>query len=226
MADQDTLYFELRDALQTGGCPFCRLGRRAATRYLDTLNYEGINDPGLRRALRNAHGLCHRHAWQWTKMRGSPLGVAIVYQNLVNDLIETLEDQTPFVTRTHGVQRGTATRLAAAGRCPACRAEDEAVQRYSLTSLAHLEQPELADAYLQAGGVCLPHLPAVLAQANDAQGRTVQTWQLTVYRGLQGHLAEFIRKHDHRFSQEPFGVEKDSWTRAVAVLAGEPDASA
>jgi len=79
MADQDTLYFELRDALQAAGCSLCRLGRRAATRYIDTLNYEGVNDPGLRRTLRNAHGLCHRHAWQWTQMRGSPLGVAIVY---------------------------------------------------------------------------------------------------------------------------------------------------
>ena len=51
----------------------------------------------------------------------------------------------------------------------------------------------------------------------------MQAWQLAIYRGLHGQLAEFIRKHDHRFSQEPFGAEKDSWTRAVAALAGEPD---
>jgi len=226
MADQDTLYFELRDALQAGGCPFCRLSRRAATRYIDTLNYEGVNDPGLRRALRNAHGLCHRHAWEWTQMRGSPLGVAIVYQSLVSDLIEILEDRQPVVARARASRRGTATRLTAAGRCPACQVEDEAIQRYGLTLLAHLEQPELAGAYIQAGGLCLLHLRTLLGQANEAQARMVQTWQLAVYRGLHEQLAEFIRKHDHRFSHEPFGAEKDSWTRAVAALAGEANAIA
>ena len=223
MADQDTLYFELRDALQADGCSLCRLGRRAATRYIDTLNYEGVNDPGLRSALRNAHGLCHRHAWQWTQMRGSPLGVAIVYQNLVKDLIVDLESPESVAARGRSNRRQTATRLAATGGCPACRAEDEAVERYGSTLLIHLDRPELADAYAQAGGLCLPHLCTVLAQADDAQGRIVQAWQLAIYRGLHGQLAEFIRKHDHRFSQEPFGAEKDSWTRAVAALAGEPD---
>jgi hypothetical protein len=224
MADQDTLYFELRDALGVGGCPLCRLGRRAVIRYIDTLNYEGINDPGLRRALRNAHGLCQHHAWQWTHLRGSPLGVAIVYQNLVKDLIEILEIPASAAPRGRGNRRQTATRLAASARCPACRTEDEAIERYSLTLLAHLDQPELAGAYAQAGGLCLPHLRTVLAQADDTQARTVQAWQLAIYRGLYGELAEFVRKHDHRFSQEPFGAEKDSWTRAVAALAGAADA--
>lgn len=224
MTDQDTPYFELRDALQAGGCPLCRLGRRAATRYIDTLNYEGVNDPGLRNTLRNAHGFCHRHAWEWTRMRGSPLGVAIVYQNLVRDLIETLEGREPVVTRARGRRRGK-ERLAAAEVCPACRFEEEAAQRYCLTLLAHLDEPGLADAYAQAGGLCLPHLRALLAEADDAQARTVEGWQLAIYRALHGELAEFIRKHDHRFSHEPFGAEKDAWTRAVASLAGELDAT-
>lgn len=228
MAEQDTLYFELRDALQAGGCPLCRLGRRAATRYIDTLNYEGVNDPGLRRALQLSHGLCHRHAWQWTQTRGSPLGVAIVYQNLVKDLIETLDSPEPLVTAAPGGRHGRAkrvARLAAKGVCPACRAEEESVERYALTLLAHLEQPDLAQAYLDAGGLCLPHLAAVLAAADVGQARMLQKWQLAVYRGLHGQLAEFIRKHDHRYRSEPFGEERDSWTRAVASLAGESDAA-
>jgi hypothetical protein len=115
------------------------------------------------------------------------------------------------------------TRLAAAGHCPACNAEDEAVERYGLTRLAHLDQPGLADAYAQAEGLCLPHLRALLIQADNAQARTILTWQVAVYRGLHEELSEFIRKHDHRFSQEPFGAEKDSWMRAVAALAGGAD---
>jgi hypothetical protein len=223
MADQDTLYFELRDALLAGGFPLCRLGRRAAARYLDTLNYEGVNDPGLRRALRDAHGLCHRHAWQWTQMRGSPLGVAIVYQNLVKDLMATLSNLELSGGRAGGKSGRMVTCLSSRGACPACHAGAEAIQRYGSTLLACLDRPELAEAYGQAGGLCLPHLRTTLARAGDVQTRTVESWQSAIYRQLHGELAEFIRKHDHRFSQEPFGDEKESWTRAVAALAGERD---
>jgi len=61
----------------------------------------------------------------------------------------------------------------------------------------------------------------VLAQASDAQAYTLKTWQLAIYRNLHGELAEFIRKHDHRFGHEPFGAEKDAWLRTVAMFAGE-----
>lgn len=224
MADQDTLYYELMDALQAGGCPLCRLGSQAATRYIDTLNYEGVNDPGLRRRLRDAHGLCHRHAWAWTRLRGGPLGVAIVYRNLVKDLIETLEGSDRIVARGRGGRRERGARLAPTGRCPACHAEEEAVERYGLTLLAHSAEPGFADAFIRAGGLCLPHLRTTLAHATDAQTQTVQNWQVTVYRELHDELAEFIRKHDHRFRDEPFGAEKDAWLRAVAALAGAADA--
>ncbi|MCX7669755.1 MAG: DUF6062 family protein, partial [Anaerolineae bacterium] len=212
---------ELRDALAAGGCPLCRLGRRAASRYIDTLNYEGVNDPGLRRALRDAHGLCHRHAWEWTRLRGSPLGIAIVYRNLVKDLAEVVEGQAEGRGAGRSGRRPAAARLAPAGRCPACRAEDEAVQRYGRTLLAWLAQEELAAAYIRAGGLCLPHLREVLAQADDAQARVVLSWQQQIYRALIAQLDEFIRKHDHRFREEPFGAEKDVWQRALAALAGE-----
>ncbi len=220
MSDQDTLYCELLDALAAGGCPLCRLGRRAAGRYIDTLNYEGVNDPGLRRALRDAQGLCQRHAWEWTRLRGSPLGVAIVYRNLVKDLAEVVEERAAG----RGGRRSVAARLAPAGRCPACLAEDEAVQRYGRTLLAWLDRQELAAAYASAGGLCLSHLRKLLTLADDAQARTVLAWQERIYRELIGQLDEFIRKHDHRFRDEPFGAEKDAWLRAVAALAGENDA--
>ncbi len=219
MSEQDTVYFELRDALLEGGCPLCRLGSRAATRYIDTLNYEGVNDPGLRRVLRNAHGLCHDHAWEWTHLRGAPLGVAIVYQNLVKDLIAALEQ--PETGSARGRRQTAAAWLTSATRCPACHAQDEAVKRYGQTLLAYLEEPEVTAGYAHAGGLCLPHLGTVLAQASETQAHTLRTWQLAIYRNLHAELAEFIRKHDHRFGHEPFGAEKDAWLRTVAVLAGE-----
>ena len=161
-------------------------------------------------------------------MRSSPLGVAIVYQNLIKNLIEALANATsapPKAPSGRGFRQSRAPQLSAASRCPACHAAEEAERRYGLTLLAHLEEAELTDAYVQAGGLCLPHLRTVLALANHAQARTVQERQLAIYRSLHDQLGEFIRKHDHRFRHEPFGDEKDAWRRAVAALAGEPEAA-
>ncbi|MCX7851150.1 MAG: DUF6062 family protein [Anaerolineae bacterium] len=223
MAGEDPLFFELLDAFRAGGCPLCRLGQRAAARYLDTLNYEGVNDPGLRQALQKAQGLCHRHAWQWTRMRGSPLGVAIVYRHLVKDLATVMENGTKAWTGLRRGRRSPAAGLQPTGPCPACAVELEAVERYGRTLLARLNHPDLAPAYDAAGGLCLPHLRAALALADEEQARILQTRQLAVYRRLIAQLDEFIRKHDHRFRHEPFGVEKDAWARAVALVAGEAE---
>ncbi len=223
MTEADPLYSELLDALQAGGCPLCRLGRRAVGRYLETLNYEGVNDPGLRRALQEAQGLCHRHAWQWTRLRGSPLGVAIVYRHLLKDLTATLEKQPQTRISPRRRRRNASIELAPTGACPACTAENEAITRYGRTLLARLAHPDLAAAYDAAGGLCLPHLRHLLALADETQARILLGWQTAIYRRLLAQLDEFIRKHDHRFRHEGFGVEQDAWTRAVAALTGEAD---
>ncbi len=93
MPEHDVLYHELLEALQAGGCAICRLARRASDSYLHALIYEGVTDVKLREALRDARGLCHRHAWRLGHQRGAVLGTAIVYRDVVNTLTGALETQ-------------------------------------------------------------------------------------------------------------------------------------
>lgn len=65
-------------------------------------------------------------------------------------LIETLEGSDRIVARGRGGRRERGARLAPTGRCPACHAEEEAVERYGLTLLAHSAEPGLADAFIRA----------------------------------------------------------------------------
>jgi hypothetical protein len=39
---------------------------------------------------------------------------------------------------------------------------------------------------------------------------------------LLDDLREHVRKHDHRFADEPKGAEQDSWLRAIYLTAGWP----
>jgi hypothetical protein len=217
MADQDTTYFELLEACQAGGCPLCRLGSRAAERFLNTLNYEGINDPGLRQALRAARGLCRAHAWQLARLRGSPLGVALIYRSVIADLLELIEEEPSTASRG---RRGARKRFEPGQPCPACRAENEAVDRYAGALLAGLGDESLISSLDQAGGLCLPHLVHALELATPAQAQVLRAGQASIYRRLHAELGEFIRKHDHRFRHEPLGSEADSWRRAIAAIVG------
>ncbi len=77
--------------------------------------------------------------------------------------------------------------------------------------------------YVRSGGLCLLHLRVAVNLADVGQITKLANWQAAVYRGLDEQLGEFIRKHDYRFAGEPMEAEKDSWTRAVAAIAGQEE---
>ncbi len=56
-----TVYFEIQDALAEPGCALCQLALRSLRNYFDGLVYESVNDPGIRDAIRAAHGFCEVH---------------------------------------------------------------------------------------------------------------------------------------------------------------------
>ena len=225
MATKDTLYYELRDALVAGGCALCRQGRKASDSYFNALIYEGVTDRALREELRAAHGLCHRHAWRIAHRRGSVLGLAIVYQDVIKSLLTEIErdqEASPWWRKPQGelIQR-----LEPSSDCPACHLEREAERRTGKTLLKHLGETEIGESFLSAGGLCLPHFRLAIADAGKQAGCTLTSWQGRALRALHGELSELIRKHDYRFAAETIGSEADSWQRAVARVVGECDSS-
>jgi hypothetical protein len=225
MADQDFLYHELLDAMQAGGCPLCRLARKASDSYLNALIYEGVVDVKVRERLRDARGPCPRHAWRIARRRGSVLGVSIIYRDVVNTLTRALESQAQAPTSLFSRgQPDLARQLAPGQDCPACALEADSTQRYAKTLLKHLKLPEVEAAYVVAGGLCLPHFQTLLSHASAGQAKTLAAWQATAWRQLRDELDELIRKHDYRFRGETVTEEEaDSWERAVAMMVGDEE---
>ena len=61
--EKHLLYFTVLEAFQKAkGCALCELEAEATRRYLDSLLYESVNDPGVRENLVRAKGYCRRHA--------------------------------------------------------------------------------------------------------------------------------------------------------------------
>lgn len=195
-------YFDLQEALGQPGCPICRLVARDTRRYLQSL-LDSVNDVEMRRELRLAGGFCRKHTWQAARL-GSHLSVSILWADLVTAFLDTAG---------HGLTAGRG--------CMACRKAAQMAEIYCDVLNRHLEQGELQPEYLSSTGLCLPHLQAALTTALPAARQFLANTEKANLTRLHAELAEIIRKHDYRYRDEPWGPEKDAWSRAAAKLAGE-----
>ena len=224
MAEKDVLYHELLEALQGEGCAVCRLARKASDSYIRALIYEGVTDVKLREALRNARGLCHSHGWRMAGRRGSVLGTAIIYRDVINTLVKALEARPGSARRFGRGQAELSRSLAASEDCPACILERDAECRAVKILLNHIGDAAMAETYQQAGGICLPHFQLALAHGSQSAGSTLGGWQAQAWAHLRDDLDQLIRKHDYRFRSETVTDEEaDSWERSVAAAVGEAE---
>ena len=232
--DKHTPYFECLEALQRGGCPICALGRRAVARYLDTLIYECVNDPGARRRIRAAQGFCRLHGWQ-LRRHGGALGIAIIYRDIVRDLVQALgaaDYQAP--PRLRAVMESLDRKRPASGteelvralaptkECPACQAQHQTERMYVDVLLDNLDDPEMQKALGEGFGLCLPHLRLALERARDEKAFHLLRGSAEIaFARLLHDLDEMIRRHDYRFADEGLAEVGDAWVRAIAQIAGE-----
>ncbi|MEA3308540.1 MAG: DUF6062 family protein [Chloroflexota bacterium] len=219
-----TMQAELRDTLERGGCPLCRLAARAEESFLNSLTYERILDFGTREELKHSRGMCLRHARAWREVHGCALGVAIVYENVIKDLLGDTElefESSLKFWETRATPTQLAEELAPSATCPACQVGADAAARFANVLLQDIHQEHIRTALEQAGGLCLPHLRLTLALRGSTESkRLLLEVERQAWTALRAELQEFIRKNDYRFRDEPKGSERDSWLRAMDALVG------
>ncbi|MEN9938900.1 MAG: hypothetical protein RLZZ387_5479 [Chloroflexota bacterium] len=225
---QHSLFFDLREALAGPECAVCALLRRSLRRYIDAICYEGVGDQRTRAVIRAARGFCPEHGRMLRAARDA-LGAAIVHRDVLSTLMRELGDahHTPRTLEARlrrAVRRGQGGAILAPERpCPACAVLREQEEVFAGGLARHVADGSLAEALRDSAGLCVPHLRSTLGRAPDAQGfDRLREAQLAVWRRLADELDEFIRKQDYRFAAERSGAEGDSWSRAIALVSGEP----
>ena len=68
---------------------------------------------------------------------------------------------------------------------------------------------------------CLPHIRLALQDAHAEQVQAYVGSLVPRLEALSQEMSELIRKNDYRFSHEPWGDEKDSWTRGLIFFGSE-----
>ncbi len=217
-----TAYFELLEAFQKArGCALCEQEARAVRRYLDSILYENVNDPGVRGALMRSRGYCNRHA-HWLRAMGDGLGTAILYRDQAQLAIELLNGLRGLAAKIR--RKPLPKRWEGDSPCPACKMQIEFRERMLRTLLEWLSENQMKAAFSESPGLCGPHLLCALNMPSAAEVRShLIEAEAAKFAKLSDELAEFIRKHDYQHGQEGFAEEGDSWLRAVNLLAGEKD---
>jgi hypothetical protein len=229
-------YYALRDALLEPGCAVCRLKATAMARYLDSLLWENVNDPGIRRKIRQAQGFCQVHAWELVH-RGASLAAALLMRDVLQNALKIVKEGCPrtlldkplrqtarelFYRQRHTLSDELVARLAPKARCPVC-AQGEEMERIYLDTLVSqlLGKDGLLSAYETSDGLCLPHFLQALERVHEKEVLdALVKAQHQIWERLVEQLNEYIRKSDYRFCNEPWGDESDAWLRAIAAVAG------
>jgi hypothetical protein len=215
MPDAQTIY-ELRLACHKPGCPVCTLVQRAGARYIEGTFNESMLDPGIRQNLAESMGFCYEHTWQSIDLKLSDaLGHAILYQDLVKHVLNTIAENE----KNPGQQLASA--LDHVMGCPACRIEEDTLERIIDSLVAALRDPDFVAEFQQSNGLCLPHLKQLVPKLDQKRQAAVLGHQRARMESLKGELAEFIRKCDYRFRDEVIGKEGDSYKRAADMIKGK-----
>ncbi len=217
-------YHHLVEAMHQGGCPVCFLLARNADQYMSSLLYESVNDPGVRKRLREMSGFCNRHAWS-LKKHGDGLGQSIIYEDLLSTMRAWLNDQRGFIKGPNrsrgggGSGRGRRASRKVSDTCPVCTMLARAEERIISTFIQHFDDEEFARTYKESFGLCIPHLLSVMGRG-DLPAEHLLEIESGNLESLIAELKEFQRKNDYRFSGEGFGAERDSWIRAIEKMVG------
>jgi hypothetical protein len=186
------------ETVPDGHCPACA----SVLAWLGTDGAAvGNTDPGI---------LCAVHGWSPRR----PMQDIDALSHRLTELEERLDrmvdaEQAGFAPLRVATRLGRGWALrpeAAVGLgCPVCPAQ----QRQEATVVAELGPTTL----------CVPHLR--VAAHHGARFPEIRTETRRTWRIVEEQLAEFIRKHDYRFTSEARGVEQGSFRWGVALVAGD-----
>jgi hypothetical protein len=215
--------YYLSQAFDQPGCPICRLTADSVHHYLEALMYEYVNKPPTHMAVRAARGFCPMHAWHvLEQINASALGIAILYEGLVRNMLKDMGEVTPDSGRRQVAQATSAIKPREA--CPACTHRDTIENHLLRNLLEHLKQEEFANRFRQSAGLCLPHLRQALDQQGAMAAKALLiTIQQDIWSRLQRDLAEFVRNNDYRLIREEMGDEGTSPRRAIEQMSGFKD---
>jgi hypothetical protein len=214
---QTTATFQdLERFLAESGCCICRVAAQAERRYFDGLLYEEVVTPATAEAMRASGGYCARHVGVLLGRR-DPLATALLYGYVLSARRAELDR----VRRgPRALWPGRAGSRPAAHRCPACRVEQEAVDRAAQVLALGLEDGSLAGPWRRSEGLCWPHFLGTRTRCRAAGREVLDAVEADRLARLAAEVEALVQSFDYRHEGERPAEVATAWRRLVATMAG------
>jgi len=203
----DLIGLKLKKAFEKEGCPICRLLEEFEDSQIETVLYEHVNDPEVRKLFSESLGLCTRHAWKILQKSQSnpllgPLGVAVIYEHVLSLYINSLKS---------GEDIGE-------GRCFLCNLLQEKETDIIEDVARRINQ--LIDTYLHSSSLlCRRHYRMLFKKLGEKDKKRLEEVQLEKLKTLRMGLNEFVESFDYHTDTPDFNK---FWTvkRTIEALKG------
>lgn len=212
-------FMELLEAFKKDGCPICRLNFSNIDSYFSSILYECVNDPGVRKDLRNSFGYCRNHSVQFIGfIEGSynRFGASIIIADVTAEIIKELDRLSKLPLKE--LKKVTSTKH----KCPACIYQESHEHIYYSEIFNNLENENFFNKFLKSGGLCLAHLHGLIKIIKDSHIRNKiienQKLKLSI---LIKDMNAFVKKHSCQDNQKITSNEAEAFKKAIRKIIGD-----
>ncbi|MGC9258966.1 MAG: dynamin family protein [Phycisphaerae bacterium] len=170
---------EVLESLRFAGCPVCRRLKRTIFEVLATWQYRISVDDATQQWFARSLGFCPLHTWQMASI-SSPQGLSRGYPSLTKQLASSLR---AVDCTDENVTSSIRKLLASSSSCALCRLSAQAESQCLQCLAAIVESGVNRQRYSASRGVCLRHLPGLLALVKSTSVKRL------ILDEAAGHLA-------------------------------------
>lgn len=232
---KESLYtIPVNEGFEEGGeCPFCNIKHKLEREAVDYMLGASYMEDDIRMET-NKTGFCSKH---YAEMYGKQnrLGVALMSDTHLQKVIDDLKELAPALK---GEKKGIFSKKATSNpvtpylntltnSCYICNKINNNFDRYFDTFFYMWKKDsDMEEKVKNSKGFCFEHFATLIEMAQkNLSGQKYDDFidivvplEIENLVRLEGELAFFINKFDHRYKDEPWGTAKDALIRAMLKL--------
>ena len=212
-------FTELLEDFKKDGCPICRLNFSNIDSYFSSILYECVNDPGVRKNLRNSFGYCRGHSIQFidfVENSYNRFGASIIIADIAAEIIKELGKLSKLSLKELKKIPG------AKHKCPACSYQESHEHIYYFEIINNLENEDFFNKLLKSDGLCMDHLHGLIKIIKDPIKRfkIIENQKLKLSKLIKD-MDAFVKKHSGQNSQKITSDEADAFKKAIRHIVGD-----
>ncbi|MCE4615007.1 MAG: DUF6062 family protein [Desulfurococcales archaeon] len=199
-----------KDSLKNGNCPICTILGNYEVNILESILYERVNDPEVRRKFIDSMGLCKYHAWLIVELSERStlvdnLGPSLLYRDIL----------AKYIRDGHSSKKGT---------CPICR-DVASYEKMIVKWIAKCMDNSDWFRSLYANGkavFCDNHYHRIIGQMRNPHAiKEFESIHRDKLKSILIRIESYISKKDYRSKEEIKEEEVYAWIDALKALKGD-----